>query len=130
VINQLPTFARANDISNPMFNPVISKIENFMAKKEKKNVGEISNPKQRLSFLQIRNLWTNQASAGILDRSAAATVSSSHINDSSLEEEKHDSTEEQIRIGREHNEDIGECITDNSYASSSLIFNKDTLENN
>ena len=81
-----------------------------------------------MSFLQIRNLWTNQANANILDRNTSATESPSHVNDNSLEEEKQDSTEEQMRVEKgEHNEEVGESITDNSYASSSsLDFNKDT----
>lgn len=37
IINQSVTFYKANDISDSTFNPVISKIENFMAKKEKRN---------------------------------------------------------------------------------------------
>ena len=37
IVSQGTTFIKANDISNASFNPVISKIENFMAKKERKN---------------------------------------------------------------------------------------------
>ena len=37
VINDRESFCKANDITNPTFNPVINKIATFMEKKEKKS---------------------------------------------------------------------------------------------
>lgn len=69
VINQQTTFFKSNDITNPYFNPVIHKIEHYMTKKEKKNSEQGSGGQPRLSFLSLRNLWTNPAAASVLDRS-------------------------------------------------------------
>jgi len=68
-------FERSNDVSNYTFNPVVSKIENFMAQKDRRN-SDLGLPAQnRLSFLSIRNLWINPNGSTVLDRSQHARTS-------------------------------------------------------
>ena len=57
-----------NDISNPQQNPVISKIEAFMSQKDRRNSVQGKAMEGRLSFLSIRNLWTNPRAANLLER--------------------------------------------------------------
>jgi len=58
-----------NDVSNEDFNPVISKIQMFMAQNNRKSSGQdIKGGLNKLSFLSIRNLWTNPGAAQILER--------------------------------------------------------------
>eukprot|EP00347_Sterkiella_histriomuscorum_P020862 403336179 len=80
-------FDRCTLVNNKeLSNPVINKIQNFMSKKEKRNslAGRNNQNKQpidqannasRISFLSIRNLWTNpQAQSLILGRERPENV--------------------------------------------------------
>lgn len=75
VIQEPQTFEKPNDISNKGFNPVIHKIQNFMAKKERRisdkaNTSGVQESQQKVSFLSIRNIWVNPSAAStILERS-------------------------------------------------------------
>jgi hypothetical protein len=58
-----PGFLTPNDITNMDFNPVVNKIQTFMSLKEKKNSGANGGNNAKLSFLSVRNLWTNPNAA-------------------------------------------------------------------
>lgn len=64
VISQPSGFIKPNDVSNKGFNPVIHKIRTFMVRKEEiRNSGKSTGGALKVSFLNVRNLWTNPTAA-------------------------------------------------------------------
>ncbi|CDW72848.1 UNKNOWN [Stylonychia lemnae] len=94
IITQPYSFYKTNDISSKEFNPVINRIQTFMAKKEKRNGGKsginTQSDRQNISFLSIRNLWQNpSAASSMLQRARSENVNSqgAHSNGNQISQE-------------------------------------------
>jgi hypothetical protein len=76
-INGSTASIASNDITDNAFNPVISKIETFMARKDAANRRNSDQPTaSRISFLSLRNIWTNQTQLPGVTNSSDGLISS------------------------------------------------------